>query len=276
MLGRSENNAGIATRAEGDSGMGTGSAVSAVSMGSALLISNDPLIIEQLTTGMQQFAITSEVCADIAVAIALLNHRKFEAVVVDLKLGEQTRGLLEGLRLSPANGTAVTFAIADDITVSSKLEMQTNFVLERPLSAEAVDRMLKAAYGLIVRERRRYFRCPVEVPAEVWKNDTEQIRCQTMNVSEGGLAVNTSVRFRPGALVGVQFTLPGQPAEITAESEICWYDERSRAGLHFRSLSQRQKSLLDGWLSQRLEESLPESVASRFRKTVVRRDREDA
>jgi hypothetical protein len=256
--------------------MDTGAAVSVVSIGSALVVSNDQVIVEQIITGMQLFAITSEVCADVATATMLLNSRKFEAVVVDLKLGEPTRRLLEGLRLSPANGTAVTFAIADDIGAGSKLELQTNFVMERPLSADAIDRTLKAAYGLIVRERRRYFRCPVEVPAEVWKNDTEQIHCQTMNISEGGLAVSTEVRLKPGALVGVQFTLPGQPAEIAAESEICWYDERSRAGLHFRSLSARQKSMLDGWLSQRLEEIMPESVASKFRKTTVRRDREDA
>ena len=252
--------------------MGTGFAVSAVSIGCALVVSDDPGVIGPLTTAMQQFAIAAEVCADAASATVLLNSRKFEAVMVDLKLGQQTVTLLERVHLSPANQTAVTFAIADDVSPADPVEAQTNFVMERPLSEESVGRTLKAAYGLIVRERRRYFRCPVEVPADVWKNDSEQIQCQTMNVSEGGVAVSTEVRLRPGALVGLQFTLPGQPTQITAESEICWYDERSRAGLQFKSLSIQQKSVLEGWLSRKLEETLPESVARKFRKTVARRD----
>ena len=247
--------------------MGTGSAVSADSSGCALLVCNDPPTIEQFTRVMQQFAIVSEVCTDVALALQLLNGRKFEAVIVDLQLGEQTRELLERVRISPANRTAVTFAIADETTPAAKPGAQTNFVMVRPLTEESVSKTMRAAYGLIVRERRRYFRCPVAVPADVWGNYAEQIRCQTMNVSEGGLALSTSVGFKPGALVGVQFTLPGQSSEIDTESEICWYDGRTRAGLQFRALPSRQQSLLHAWLAQRLEETLPESVARKFRKT---------
>ena len=255
------------TVAKRESAMGTRSAVSAVSSGCALLVCNDPPTIGQLTRVMQQFAIVSEVCTDVPAALQLLNGRKFEAVIVDLRLGEQTRELLERVRISPANRTAVTFAIADETTPAAKPEAQTNFVLVRPLTEESVSKTVRAAYGLIVRERRRYFRCPVTVPADVRENDTEQIHCQTMNVSEGGLALSTSVQFKLRALVGIQFTLPGQSSEIDAESEICWYDGRTRAGLQFRALPSRQQSLLHAWLAQRLEETLPESVARKFRKT---------
>lgn len=252
--------------------MGMGSAASAVSVGSALLVSNDPTTIQQLKDGMQQFAISSEVCGDMATALQLLNGRKFEVVMVDLQLGEQAAELLARVRVSAANENSVTFAISEKPTPLIKPEAQPNFVMVKPLSEEAITRTLKVAYGLIVRERRRYFRCPVTIPAELWKNDTDQIQCETMNVSEGGMAVNTSARLRPGALVGVQFTLPGQREEITAESEICWYDERSRAGLRFAALSSQQQSILNGWLSQKLEENLPESVASKFRKSGYFRD----
>ena len=97
----------------------------------------------------------------------------------------------------------MTFAITDGGGQAAKSEA-TNFVMERPLSPSAVERMLKAAYGMIVRERRRYFRCPVEIPAEILKNGAE-VRCQTMNISEGGLAVATTVPLKPGERVGVQF-----------------------------------------------------------------------
>jgi hypothetical protein len=244
--------------------MSSGAAASAASIGRALLVSVDPTIIAELTEWMGRFAISTEVCADIDVAFSLLNQRKFEAVIVDLKLGEQSSGLLGEVRLSPANRTAVTFAITDSGGKAPKSDA-TNFVIERPLSPTTVERMLRAAYGMIVRERRRYFRCPVKVPAEISGNGAE-VHCQTMNISEGGMAVSTSVPFKPGERVGVQFTLPDELIEFIAKSEISWYDERSRAGLQFMFVDSGLQSELNGWLARRLEESLPESVASKFRR----------
>jgi hypothetical protein len=75
-----------------------------------------------------------------------------------------------------------------------------------------------------------------------------------------------SVSLKPGERVGVQFTLPDQLIEFRARSEISWYDERSRAGLQFMALPSDPQSELNGWLARRLEESLPESVSSKFRK----------
>lgn len=102
--------------------MSTGAAASAASSGRALLVSRDSTIIAELTEWMGRFAISTEVCADVDIAIGLLNQQKFEAIIVDLKLGEQTSALLEKVRLSPANRTAVTFAITDGAAEAPKSE----------------------------------------------------------------------------------------------------------------------------------------------------------
>src|SRR6184192_4931322 len=77
----------------------------------ALVVSDDPLTIKQISEPLRELAATTEVCTDIPKAIRLVNTRKFETVVVDLKLGEQSRSLLERVRLSPSNHTTVAFAI---------------------------------------------------------------------------------------------------------------------------------------------------------------------
>jgi CheY-like chemotaxis protein len=235
----------------------------------ALLVSSDPTTIDFLTDALQQLATSTMVCTDVPTALRLLNRRKFEAIVVDLQLGEEAKAVLERTRVSPSNRTTVTFAV-----VSNKEEMETafaagsNFVLERPLAATSIGRTLNAAYGLIIRERRRYFRCPVAISAAIRSGDrVGAVQCEAVNISEGGMAVTTSVPLKPGAQVGVQFTLPGQATEFVAESEICWYDEKGRAGLQFLTLSPQQTSGLQDWLSRKLEEILPDSVTSRFRKT---------
>jgi len=65
--------------------------ISAESPVRALLVSNDPLIVEQLSRSLKELAASTEVCSDISTATRALNRRKFETVVVDLKFGERPR-----------------------------------------------------------------------------------------------------------------------------------------------------------------------------------------
>jgi hypothetical protein len=184
---------------------------------------------------------------------------------VDLQLGDQAKAVLEKIRLSPANRTAVLFTISSsDAETAVAFKVGSNFVLRRPLSPASIDRGLKVAYGLIVRERRRYFRCLVEIPAAIYCPGEPPVRGKTLNISEGGVAINTSLALKPGVQVKVQFTLPDREINFEAQSTVCWSKE-GYLGFQFSSLSPTLTSELQAWLSRRLEESLPESVADKFR-----------
>lgn len=238
-------------------------------MGRVLLISNDSAAIELVAEGMEHFAIASEVCNEVSQALRHLDRHKFEAVIVDLGLA-QAGEILEQVRLSPSNRTAVTFAISDSeqpgsLQVQQSL-IQPNFVMEKPLSASSVERTLKVAFGLIVRERRRSFRCPVTIPAVILIDGTKS-DCHVVNISEGGMAIAESPVLKPGGQVTILFTLPGQNDCFAFESEVCWYDPKGRAGLRSLTVPAEQRATLQNWLGAKLEESLPESVALRFRRT---------
>jgi hypothetical protein len=232
-------------------------------MGRVLLICNDSSSIQQVAAGMQSLAIATEVCTEVTMALPLVSRKKFEAIIVDCGM-EQAGEILEQLRLSPSNRTAVTFAITDPAK-PSVFPTQPNFVIEKPLSASSVGRTLKAAFGLIVRERRRSFRCPVTIAAIVLIDGTEASG-HLVNISEGGMAMTELPVLKPGAQIRVQFTLPGQRDRFTVDSEVCWYDETGRAGLRSLLISSEHKSSLQEWLAAKLEEDLPEAVALQFRK----------
>ncbi|HMJ20671.1 MAG TPA: PilZ domain-containing protein [Terriglobales bacterium] len=232
-------------------------------MGRVLLVCDDSAAIQQVADGMQQFAIATEVAHEFGMTLQLLNRQKFEAVIVDVGLGRADE-ILDQVRLSPSNRTAVTFAITDPLRPAS-LPIRPHFLMEKPLSASSVGRTLKVAFGSIVRERRRSFRCPVMIPAVLLSNGKE-VNCQVVNVSEGGTAIAGSSSLTPGEQVTVLFTLPGQPDPFTVKSEVCWYDEKGQAGLRSLLISPEQKAALQEWLGAKLEEDLPESVAVQFRK----------
>ena len=128
-------------------------------VGLVLLASDDPVTIQQFSHALGELSISPDVCREVPAAVVLLNRRKFDAVIVDLQLGEQAR-LMDEARLSPSNRKAVTFAISGRDAQGTAFRNKTAFVFERPLSAKSIANTLRPAYGLILRERRRYSVAP--------------------------------------------------------------------------------------------------------------------
>ena len=237
-----------------------------MAMGVALLVSADPVAIQQLGHALQELSITPDVCREVPAAVGLLNRRKFEAVMVDLQLGEQSGLILDEVHFSTSNRTAVTFGIGDnDALGTAALRQKSQFVFERPLSAQSIHKTLKPAFGLILRERRRYFRYPISLPVIIQRQSRQEVRCNSVNISGGGMALSTQVPLVPGENVRVQFTLPDHEGPMVAESTICW-SKTGNLGVRFVSVADEHKSELQVWLSRKLEEVLPESVASQFQK----------
>ena len=230
----------------------------------ALLVSDDVGTIQQFKSPLQQLSILSYVCRDGPAAISLLKSRKFDAVIVDFQLGQESGMVLDELRLSASNRTTVTLAISGGEAPSTAASRKkVGFVIERPLSPLSVRGALKAAYGLILRERRRYFRCPISIPVVILRADVPDVRCDSVNISEGGMALSTSVPLKPGEKVQVQFTLPGHNAPLLVESTVSWW-KTGHIGVYFISLSPLSTSELQDWLSGKLEGTLPDFVARKF------------
>jgi DNA-binding response OmpR family regulator len=235
---------------------------STASIAKALIISQDAQANEAITQSLAQLAISVEPCPQVPEALLRLNCRKFEAVIVDLQLGDQATAVLQQVRSSASNRTAVVFAIGSvEEDAATAFKIGAGFVLKRPLSLESISHTLKAAYGLIVRERRRYFRYPISIPAAI-RQDNGDAEGRTVNISEGGMAIIVAVPLIADK-VNVQFMLPGQPSQFAVKAVRCW-QEGNCVGLQFVSLPPQQKSELQEWLSCRLEEQLPQPVAQKF------------
>ena len=224
-------------------------------IGRALLISNDGVAIKQLSESMQQLHLYVEVCQDITAALRLLNQRKFEAVVVDV--GGDAKAVLEEIRLTPSNRTVVIFAISEnDGEASEALKSGASFVVLKPFSPLTIEDILWGAYDSIVRERSRYFRYPVQIPASIQDSDRQETDSVMVNISAGGFGIAASAPLKVGNKVAVQFTLPDHPSRFAAEAMTCWR-KGPYMGLQFVPLPPSLESTLQEWLSLKLKEYLP-------------------
>jgi ActR/RegA family two-component response regulator len=231
-------------------------------VGRVLIVSSDVTTIEQLSESIQRFALFPELCHDVPAALERLQRSKFEAVVVDFRLGSQVGTVVERTRQSASNEHAVVFTVSDGESEAAEgFKAGSTFLLRRPLSAASIDQSIRAAYGLIVRERRRYFRCPVEVPVAILTKSVQSVHGYTINISEGGAAVTVVAALESGDPARLHFALPDDDFQFVFESTVCW-SAGQRLGLQF--VSPPQIARLQQWLSRRLEETMPQWVRDKF------------
>ena len=129
------------------------------------------------------------------------------------------------------------------------INLGVNFVFERPLEIKDLRLALSTAHGLMVRERRRYFRCPIELAVQLTRANSTEIQCTTFNVSSGGMAVRSPTPFDLAESLEIALELT-EGKTVLAQGGVVWDDRHGKSGIHF-TCSPKMQELLDSWLDLR-------------------------
>jgi CheY-like chemotaxis protein len=223
----------------------------------SLLLSRDPQVIRVLRPTLEKLSIDVEVCRGARSGNEILTSEKFDAVIVDCDDLQGGLEVLSGLRKGTSNRNSVTFAILNGTTTTSQaFELGANFVLQKPISPLNASRCFGAALGFMERERRRYFRHPIEIPVTIGFGQGEEIKGKTSNISEGGMAVCFRGKLPQSKVSKITFTLPGTSTPMEPKAELAWADGAGRAGLRFLEVPQSSRDVFESWLSEQMR-SLP-------------------
>jgi ActR/RegA family two-component response regulator len=223
-----------------------------------LLASDDIQIIETLCHSMEQMAMHVEVCSDIGSATRKLCHSKFEALVVDLKDAARALELIKKPRETTSHKGVVVLAILNSSTeMPSAFRAGASFALVKPFPPGVLLRTLRASYPLMVRERRRSYRCPLQIPVHVSSSTRPDFVASSVNISEGGMALFSSAILHVGDRLILKLTLPDTASAARINCEVSWADETGRVGLEFIQVPATVAEHLQSWLGDRLEECLP-------------------
>ena len=216
----------------------------------SLLLSQDQQMIDVVQQALVDLGIGVEVYSTADWAREDLTDSRFDAVIIDCDVDGGT-GLLKTIRGSASNGRALTFAIVnDDQSLNTAFELGANLALQKPISVDRARSSLRAAYGLIMQERRRYFRYPVDVAVRIRPNERTQLVANTINLSEGGMAIRCHDDLPLNSMVGVTFLLPGQKADLDSRGTVVWKDPRGHYGIRFEQLSVTNRQKLNEWLTE--------------------------
>jgi CheY-like chemotaxis protein len=160
--------------------------------------------------------------------------------------------VLRELRLGKSNKSCIAFAVVNGKTnIQQAFEMGANFVLDKPISLERATRSVRAAQGLIMRERRRYHRHLVKATGAILVDQGAELPVNITNISHGGISIECSRRLDEGGAARMKLQLPGTKRLLDIKGEIAWSTPEGRAGIRFQVLSAEAKKELDIWLEKR-------------------------
>jgi CheY-like chemotaxis protein len=220
----------------------------------ALVVSPDPDTLRVLQSALGKLDVRVQVCTGTEGAREIMAEKKFDAIIIDCDDLPGGTEVLQQVRQERRNKSSVSFAILNGINnVRTVFQMGAGFVLQKPITITNALRSFHAAYGLMHRERRRYFRMPVEIPAKLNYGNGREMQVRTCNLSEGGMAVQAAAAL-PNDLYRIQFTLPGTDITLSPKAELAWSDACGKAGVRFLELTVNAREQLENWLMQKMEE----------------------
>ena len=227
----------------------------------SLLISRDAALLGVLRPTLEKLSVNVEVCAAIQAGSDMLTKHKYDAVIVDCDDLQGGVELLQSLRKSRSNASSVTFAVLNGATTTQDaFKLGANFVLQKPLTPLNATRCLNAALSFMVRERRRYFRHPLDMPVRISLSDARELTAAATNISEGGIAIRVQGQLPKDTKACLRFTLPGSNTSLEIHGNIAWADSSGNAGINFVEVPQSSQYQLEKWLTDRLQDEMPDQL----------------
>ena len=227
----------------------------------SLVISRDSDLLGILRPVLETIAVNVQACPDILAAASLLDKNKMDAVIVDCDDLPHGVEVLKSIRTTRSNASSVAFAVVNGKTSTQQaFQFGANFVLQKPLTPLNATRCFNAALNFMVRERRRYFRHPLEVPVRITAPGNREVTAMTTNLSEGGMSLHCSAQFLKDPKLMVRFSLPQSSISLELKGAVAWSDGSGRVGLRFIEVPQSSQYQLEKWLTERAKDELPERL----------------
>jgi DNA-binding response OmpR family regulator len=215
----------------------------------ALIVSPDLKTTATFIHAFRDLKVIAQGCAEQASASGLFAQAKFEAVIVDLDNILERIPFVQDIRQGRANRNSVVVAVATSDSAKKRAsEHGASFVIERPLIEERLVAVLRAAYGFMLQDRRRYFRLVTELAVSIRTSAGSEFQCRTINVSSEGMALRTSRSMEEGDVVSLVFAISNPGLLISAEGTVIWDDKHGKTGLNLRFASSRDKDRISEWL----------------------------
>jgi DNA-binding response OmpR family regulator len=230
----------------------------------SLLLSSDEKTVRVLRRVLSDLEIDVEHCTAVDEAIRRITRQRFEAIIADGANVEDAGSVLRGAKAAPVNKRALTVVLVEaSVGLKGGFELGAHFVLHKPLAVERAKASFRAVRAMMKRERRLQLRVPVQIPVECFGWGSRRYRAETIDLCEGGMAIQFSERAQKENSLRFSFELPGMTSPgmghiVEIHGELAWEGNGARAGVRFVNATDEQRHALRQWLNCQLPEPEPD------------------
>jgi CheY-like chemotaxis protein len=217
-----------------------------------LLFSADAQVVGVMNQILNSFAIQTEVCTQIELALDAVTHRRLDTVIVDWDLANDPTRVVRSARRSSPNSNSTIVAMVNEGSDTHALLVGANFMIYKPVDLDHASRCIRAAYGTMLQERRRSARIAVDIPVIARISEVGTLDVRISDLSVGGLALQCEEQLPINRYVSLMFSLPGANDLVRITGKVVNSNATGRAGIRFSFIPEEDLGLLENWLATEL------------------------
>ncbi len=218
----------------------------------SLVVCADAKAVQVLSEIFRDLEISVEHCGRVSSVGSRLGSSSFDAIVVDC-VDPGAFEFATAVRRAPLNKNALVVGLVDGHEqVREAFGRGANFVIYKPVTVERAAGSLKAARGVMRREKRIKMRVALHAPATIAYAGTENLAATLLDLSEEGLSLQSDRRLPNRCKVYFQFNLPGDKSPVRLSGEVVWQDATGRVGIRFADVPQTSRRALHEWIKTAL------------------------
>lgn len=213
-----------------------------------LLVSSDHKTLKIVQTAINQLRANLGCTTTTDAARNYLGSHKVDGVILDIA-DDSALDLIAAIRHGTNHRAFIFACVGEKASTTEGLKIGANVVLRKPLSQEAILSNIRTFKGIILAERRRFFRHTVTLPISLVVDNNES-GGMVEDISEAGMAIRLSRSLAVATAVGFSFNLPFGP-RIQGHAKVAWSNRDGLTGLEYLFMEDEGKQKLQSWLSSR-------------------------
>jgi len=201
-----------------------------------------------------EYGFSVRVVKSVSEADELIKRNSFDLAVFD----NDVPGVFSLSPQKPSGSVPrVVFAMVNRAQGMGLQGKRVHFVVQKPFSADLFLKSLRAAYGVILREKRAAYRQEVgsSALATTLMHEGSQrslSHVTVINVSKSGIGLEAREMLPQGSTLQLSFQLPGTKETVQVAATIIWTCENGKTGARFTHLVPAEQKKLHAWIDSKL------------------------
>lgn len=220
-----------------------------------MFVDDEPDVLKVIRAMVEPLGFQVSTFADSQAAADRLKAEKFDGVFLDARMPHPDGfELAQTIRRSPLNSSVPVVLLTgatDADTMRKAFQAGITFFLGKPITPDRLVGMLKAMRGPMLKENRSHARLPFR-SAIFCRSKVKSFKSEALNLSEGGLLLETSGGTGVGDELDLEFIVPPGRDPLKVRAKAVRNEPPDRIAVQFLALCPEERTVIQNYIAGRI------------------------